>query len=73
VAHCPKCGQLIPSSHDADWLLDILTNGTPRREVYRGKDGGWFVTYGGGEVSADAVRALRARGEIVSKYSNCPS
>lgn len=72
MAHCTKCGQLIPDHRDADWLLDILTTGVPHREVYRAQDGGWFVTYGGGEVSGDAVRALWDRGAIVSVYSNCP-
>lgn len=73
MAHCPACGQLVPNHHDADWLLDILTNGIPRREVYLARDGGWFVTYGGGEVSAAVVRQLYDRGAIVSKYSNCPA
>lgn len=73
MAHCTKCGQLIPNSRNADWLLDILTNGQPHREVYRAQDGGWFVTYGGGEVSPSAVHALISRGAIVSVYSNCPN
>lgn len=72
MAHCSKCGQLIPNNRDADWLLDILTNGTPHREVYHGRDGGWFVTYGGGEISFNVVRGLIDRGLIVSVYSDCP-
>lgn len=73
MAHCSKCGQLIPDHRDADWLLDLLANGQPHREVYKGRDGGWFVTYGGGEVSATIVSELVRRGSIVSVYSNCPT
>lgn len=73
MAHCTKCGQLLPSERDADWLLNILTNDIPHREVYRGRDGGWWLTYGHGEVPAEAVRELVRRGAIVSVYSNCPN
>jgi hypothetical protein len=73
MAHCTKCGQLIPNDQDADWLLDLLTNGEPHRQVYRGQDGNWYVTYGGGEVSASVVGALVKRGAVVSVYSNCPN
>jgi len=56
---------------DAEELLEILTNGTPHREVYRGQGGGWFVTYGGGRTSAHAVDILFQGGQIHSVYSNC--
>ena len=72
MTQCTKCGQLIPSIRDAEWLLDILTNGTPHREVYHGRDGGWFVTCGGGEVSTHAVEELVRRGLIASVYNDCP-
>jgi hypothetical protein len=73
MACCPTCGQTMPERQGSpSWLLDLLTNGQPHREVYHGRDGGWWVTYGGGEVSADAVRALVEGGHIVSVYSDCP-
>lgn len=58
---------------EASSLLAILTNGVPHREVYHGRDGGWFVTYGGGQVSVEAVQSLFDRGLIVSVYNNCPA
>jgi hypothetical protein len=71
VAHCSKCGQLLPDKRDADWLLNLLTNGE-NRQVYRGRDGGWWLTRGYGEVPAAAVRELLRRRLIVSVYSDCP-
>jgi hypothetical protein len=56
---------------DARWLYDLLKDGRPHRKVYRGKNG-WFVTYGGGEVSSDAVRELVERDLIHSVYNSCP-
>lgn len=78
VRKCPTCGQPLPKNVrlllDAAQLLQILTSGEPHREVYRG-DGTnqWFVTYGGGEASAEAVQELVAAGKIRSLYSNCPN
>jgi hypothetical protein len=54
-------------------LFTLLRDGAPHREVYRGRDGGWFVTYSGGEVSADAVRELVKARLVRSVYSNCPA
>lgn len=56
-------------SPEALELLKLLTIGTPHRHVYAGRDGGWFVTYGGGEVSAHAVRELLNAGAIQDVYS----
>lgn len=53
-------------------MLDLLTNGTPHREVYAGRDGGWWVTHGGGEVTSHAVSELVSSGAVVSVYSDCP-
>lgn len=72
MAYCTKCGHLISSTRDADWLLNILTNAEPHREVYHGQRGGWWLTHGYGEVPAESVRELVRRGAIVSVYSNCP-
>lgn len=58
---------------EATKLLALLRDGRPHREVYHGRDGGWFVTYGGGEVDADAVRELVAAGLVSSVYSGCPN
>jgi hypothetical protein len=58
---------------DARKLFEVLRNGRPHREVYHGRDGGWFVTYGGGAVSASAVRELVTAGLVASVYSNCPT
>jgi hypothetical protein len=63
----------MPSMRDADWLLNILTNEVPHREVYRGRDGGWWLTRGHGEVPPEAVAELLRRGAIVSVYSDCPT
>lgn len=55
-------------------MLELLRNGQPHREVYRGADGsGWYVTYGGGQFSQQAVESLVAAGLVASVYSDCPS
>lgn len=74
MATCPTCGQLIKSASDAEQLLDLLTRGTPHRGVYRAQNGsGWYVTYGGGQWSEEAVMWLVNSGRIRSVYSNCPN
>jgi hypothetical protein len=75
---CPTCGGPLKKPkaspiRDADWLLGVL-KGYPHREVYRGHNGGWWLTRGdGAEIDPDAVRELLRRGEIVSVYSDCPN
>lgn len=54
-------------------LFDLLKNGVPHREVYRGHKGGWFVSYGGGEVDADIVGKLVNQGLVKAVYSDCPN
>lgn len=74
MTNCPTCGQPITATtRDATWLLELLTNGVPHREVYHARDGGWFVTYGGGQVSAGAVQSLIDSKLIASVYNNCPA
>lgn len=70
---CPTCGQTMPKKLlNAAELLDVLTRGDPHREVYRGdRTNRWFVTYGGGETTFEAVQDLVRRGEIHSVYSCC--
>ena len=58
---------------DAQQLLHLLTNGHPHREVYRGRDGGGFVTYGGGETTAEVVESFIDAGHIKSVYSSIPT
>ena len=71
AARCSKCGQEIGRLLDEIDLMKILQMGTPHREVYRAQKGGWFVNYGGGETSDEAVTNLVMRGEIHKVYSNC--
>lgn len=58
---------------EAESLLNILQNGVPHRQVYRGHGGGWFVTYGHGQVSYSAVNELLTRNLISPVYSDCPN
>ena len=71
TARCSKCGQEINRLLDEIDLMKILEIGTPHREVYQGQNGGWFVSYGGGETSQEIVMNLVNRREIRSVYSNC--
>lgn len=72
MATCPTCGQQVHRPNETGVLLELLKHGQPHREVYVGRDGLWYVTYGGGPFSVQSVQELRRRGEIVSVYSNCP-
>lgn len=56
---------------NAQKLLDLLKNGHPHRVVYRARDDGWFVTFGGGETTAEAVEELRQLDLISSVCNNC--
>lgn len=56
----------------AQKLYDLLRYETPHREVYGACDGGWYVTYGGGEQKAECVHELVRLGLIQSVYSTCP-
>jgi hypothetical protein len=73
MAVCPTCGQQVARADEVTWLLTVLKTAVPHREVYRGQDGHWYVTYGAGRVSPQAVEELKRCGEIVSVYSNCPN
>lgn len=70
AARCSKCGQKIVCLLDKIDLMKILEIGAPHREVYRGQNGGWFVSYGGGKTSHETVMNLVSRGEIRRVYSN---
>lgn len=74
AAKCPTCGQVIAQvpMDETLRLLDLLTLGEPHREVYKGTDGNWYVTYGGGIFSEAAVFKLVRSGKIHSCYSDCP-
>lgn len=72
MAVCPSCGQVLPGDNEARRLLHLLTTATPHREVYRGRDGGWYLTYGGGPFSEIAVRLLLERKQIQQVYSSLP-
>lgn len=72
MAICHTCGGLTVEPNEAERLLALLTDGR-KRQVYRGRDGGgWWVTYGGGQFSQNAVTQLIERGSISSCYSDCP-
>lgn len=69
MKHCATCtckdGLL-----DAEQLLNILTNGSPPRKVYRGdRTNRWFVTCGGGETAPETVQRLALAGSIRPTYS----
>lgn len=38
------------------------------RDMYKGQDGRWYVTYGGGEVDAETAREAIAKGALARKY-----
>jgi hypothetical protein len=69
MALCPTCGHPVKERLNAAQLLRLLTD--EDREVYQGRDGGWYVTRGG-ETTVEAVQALLDGGHIRSKYSDLP-
>lgn len=75
MATCPTCGQPFPKPPEgalnADALWGVLKYGVPHRELYRGQDGNWYVTYGGGKVAAAAVSELIEQEQIQRVYSSC--
>lgn len=44
-----------------------------RRNVYRGRDGNWYLEKGGGPISQWAITALLNAGRIRNTYSDTPS
>lgn len=70
---CPTCGQIIPENADANALLNLLRNGTPHRQLYRGQDGNWYVTHGGGGPWAQSAVSRLINKQLISPvYSDCP-
>jgi hypothetical protein len=55
---------------NADAVLQILGEGR-RREIYRGQDGNWYITYGGGQISQEIVRSLVEAGRVRRVYAGC--
>lgn len=41
------------------------------REIYRGQDGNWYLTYGGGQVDPELVRSLVESGRVRRVYVGC--
>jgi len=69
---CPTCGQSWKSLLGAEELFRALSQKVePQREVYRAARGGWYVTYGEGETTREAVDQLLAEGKIRRTYNNC--
>ena len=61
-----------PLSAEATRVLQILTNGTPHREVYLAAHSytDWWITYSGGQAQDAAVRELINAGLIVPIFSS---
>src|SRR5580704_12781445 len=70
LGRCPTCGQ--PLGLDAEKLYALLAHGVPHREVYRAADGSWWVTYGGGMTTEQAVMALVNERRVCPRYNNLP-
>jgi hypothetical protein len=70
MTNCPTCGQPVPAKPlmDAPSLLAAMDGDC---DVYKGRDGNWYVTYGGGQASNQAVHTLRVKGEIEPTYPDC--
>ena len=66
---CPTCGRLMERT--AESVLAVLVQ-HPGREIYAGARGGYYITYGGGEVPASVVRELLAAGRIRAKWPDEP-
>jgi hypothetical protein len=49
-------------------LLAVLRRGRKRRDVYRDRDGRYYVSYDGGEVTAAALRDGVRFGHLVETY-----
>lgn len=71
MAMCPTCGQQMPQIVDPDQLCALMH--TESREVYKGRDGLWYLTKGGGPVSDWVVETLQRAGRIRDKYSDIPN
>lgn len=74
MATCPTCGQMMPKRGvlGREELYKLLREGVPHREVYRGRDGGWWVTYSGDEADPRAVAYLVEQKYLTSVYSSIP-
>lgn len=75
MATCPTCGQMTPKRRKLlgrEEIYELLRDGQPHREVYRGQDGGWWVTYGGGKADPHAVAYLVEQKYVASVYSSIP-
>lgn len=57
---------------EADYFLAILRSADPHRELYRGRNGAWYITYGAGQVPLSVVHEIVRSGAVRSVYSDCP-
>ena len=68
---CPHCGQFFEASKlndDAAAILTLMESDSKRREIYQGRNGRWYITYGGGEISYSAIKQLLDAGHIRPTY-----
>lgn len=71
MARCPTCGQRMPQITDPDQLVAVMK--TEDRQVYKGQDGNWYLTKGGGPISDWVIDGLRKAGRIRDQYSDLPN
>lgn len=69
MSRCPTCGQSIGAT-DTVTVLARMQLGS---ELYRGQNGLWYLTHGGGKISEGVVRELLSAGSIRDKYSDTPN
>lgn len=69
MATCPHCGQTMPEHMDADDLARRMRSGL---DCYRGQDGHYYLTRGGGRVPYQAIDDALAHGLIVPKWDDAP-
>jgi len=71
---CPVCGRPWPERiiTTPEGIIAVLQTGTQPRNVYAGRDGKYYITFRGGQVTREAVHEALDRGLIIPEWPDTP-
>lgn len=64
---CPTCGRPLGLNATA---VAALLSADRRRDIYLGRDGGYYISYSGGKVEDDVVAMMLSDSTLVRKFPN---
>jgi hypothetical protein len=74
MKYCQRCGHRVEDIIDSmDEFVSMMKRPAPKgkQDVYLARDGGYFITYNGGQVSYRLIKEALKQGIIEPTYKDC--